>query len=263
MSKKMMTKITTALVLLAVALPPVFLGGIWLQILLGLITILAGVEVARLSDQKDHWIFTILNIIAMGALAWLPKAYFIAVCAIWLMVLFLVALFDEKETVDHIAFTFVITMLVGIALRCVSDMYANEMLGLTSLLYIVIGCYMTDTMAYFFGVFLGKHKLIERVSPNKTWEGAIGGYLSGAVLSFVFGLFFCGSLPIPFMVCASLLIPLNAQIGDLSFSLIKRRFGLKDFGNAFPEHGGILDRVDSLIFCLMIFNALLILWEIV
>jgi phosphatidate cytidylyltransferase len=102
--------------------------------------------------------------------------------------------------------------------------------------------------------------MIPRVSPNKTWEGSIGGWCTGAVMSFVFGMFFCTHLPVALRIAGSLILPAVAQIGDLSFSSIKRRFGIKDLGNLFPGHGGMLDRVDSIIFCLMVFNGLMILW---
>ena len=129
------------------------------------------------------------------------------------------------------------------------------------MLYVALATYMCDTGAYFFGVFFGKHKLIPRVSPNKTWEGSIGGYAVGAVISFVFGFFLIKDLPVSLLAVGSLTLPILAQLGDLSFSSVKRHFGIKDFGSLFPGHGGVLDRIDSLIFCLMWFNALLILWR--
>ena len=109
---------------------------------------------------------------------------------------------------------------------------------------------------------MGKHKMIPHVSPNKTWEGAIGGYLIAAAISTVFGLYVLTTLPSSLVITASLVLPFVAQVGDLSFSSIKRHFQIKDFGNLFPGHGGVLDRVDSIIFCLVVFNGLMILWGI-
>ncbi len=110
-----------------------------------------------------------------------------------------------------------------------------------------------DTFAFFAGLTLGKHKLAPKVSPKKTIEGSIGGLAGNAAcgLLFVFMMerFFGGSLigygP---MAALALLCGVVAQIGDLSFSLIKREFGVKDYGRLFLEHGGVLDRFDSVLF---------------
>ena len=259
MNKKMLIKTLVAFAMIAVVLPIVIIGGIPLQILLAAIAACSAFEIARLFD-KNPWIMAALGFAAIAGLYLVPSSHLAAVIAVWLVVLFTIELTDEKITTDLVAYTFTMTMLVGLAIRCVQLIYADKATAVYVLLYIACACFGCDTGAYFFGVFFGKHKMIPRVSPNKTWEGSIGGWCTGAVMSFVFGMFFCAHLPIALRIAGSLILPAVAQIGDLSFSSIKRRFGIKDLGNLFPGHGGMLDRVDSIIFCLMVFNGLMILW---
>lgn len=112
-----------------------------------------------------------------------------------------------------------------------------------------VAAWMTDTGAYFTGVFLGKHKLAPEISPKKTVEGSIGGIIVCAVSFLVYGIIIGieGKTLIVFTLCA-LAMSVIAQIGDLSMSLIKRQYGIKDYGVIFPGHGGILDRFDSVLF---------------
>lgn len=115
-----------------------------------------------------------------------------------------------------------------------------------------LGAWMPDTFAYFTGKLFGKHKLIPDISPNKTVEGSVGAVLGCVLLFLLFGVVterVCGVQVhyIPLLVL-SVLCGIFAQFGDLAASLIKRECGKKDFGNIIPGHGGILDRVDSLIF---------------
>lgn len=109
-----------------------------------------------------------------------------------------------------------------------------------------------DTFAFFAGLTLGKHKLAPKVSPKKTIEGSIGGLVGnvvcGLLFAWVMDRWFGGSIAAVPMVVLSLLCGVVAQIGDLSFSLIKREFGIKDYGRLFLEHGGVLDRFDSVLF---------------
>ena len=110
----------------------------------------------------------------------------------------------------------------------------------------------TDTFAYITGMLIGKHKLLPEVSPKKTWEGVVGGTLMGI---FVSAMFYHTCINPEFsylyliLICAFLSVV--GQIGDLVFSAMKRYFGIKDFGNIMPGHGGVLDRLDSIIFVIL------------
>ena len=116
-----------------------------------------------------------------------------------------------------------------------------------------ICAWTTDTFAYFTGRLLGRHKLIPAVSPKKTIEGAIGGvvFCVGATVLFGFIIekFFnpSGDISANYLVLAisGVAISVISQVGDLIMSLIKRLYGIKDYGKIFPGHGGILDRFDS------------------
>ncbi len=109
-----------------------------------------------------------------------------------------------------------------------------------------------DTFAYFAGMAFGKHKLAPKVSPKKTIEGSIGGMagnvVCGLIFAFVMDRWFGGSIGYGAMAVLALACSIVAQVGDLSFSLIKREFGIKDYGHLFLEHGGVLDRFDSVLF---------------
>lgn len=123
--------------------------------------------------------------------------------------------------------------------------------------------WISDSFAYFTGYFLGKHKLIPDVSPKKTVEGAIGGVigctLTLVLYGFVMSLIFVDlNANYIALVCVGIVLSVVSQCGDLMFSLIKRKYGIKDYGKLMPGHGGILDRFDSVIvsapFVLMMFD---------
>ena len=126
------------------------------------------------------------------------------------------------------------------------------------LIFVILSTILTDIGAYFVGVFFGKHKMNERISPKKTWEGFFGGIVISFVLTSSIGLIFsaCNYPILPIftiekwylIVILSFLIPFFATLGDFVFSAIKRYWGIKDYGNLIPGHGGVLDRLDSLFF---------------
>jgi phosphatidate cytidylyltransferase len=108
----------------------------------------------------------------------------------------------------------------------------------------------SDTAAYFIGRALGKHKLAPQISPGKTWEGAIAGLFGAVIISLLFTLNTPLQLPLSYgqAILLGLLISIFGQLGDLAESLLKRNAGVKDSGSLMPGHGGLLDRMDSIVF---------------
>jgi len=149
--------------------------------------------------------------------------------------------------------------------------------------FLLIGTWMSDAGAYFFGMFFGKHRMNPRISPHKTWEGFFGGMLVSllfslgfaALMEYVFrlplvpGLLQFEHSPLlerlgvfkgaawPFLVLSALAMPTVGNLGGFLFSLIKRTYGIKDYGKFFPGHGGIIDRFDSVFTSAMIIAVLL------
>lgn len=124
---------------------------------------------------------------------------------------------------------------------------------------LVIFCFAiawaTDTFALFTGKLIGKHKLAPEISPNKTIEGAIGGLVFGNLFVYLLAYLLAGPLSLTELevnwrnlIIISIISSVVSMIGDLSFSIIKRNFDVKDFGNIMPGHGGVLDRFDSVLF---------------
>ena len=113
--------------------------------------------------------------------------------------------------------------------------------------------FISDAFALFAGMAFGKHKLAPELSPKKTVEGAVGGFLGAVVCTVLYGLLlhlaFHYEVNYLLLALYGALGSVVSQLGDLSFSYIKREYGIKDFGNVFPGHGGVLDRFDSVIFC--------------
>ena len=121
---------------------------------------------------------------------------------------------------------------------------------------IVFATYGSDTGAYFVGRAIGKHKMNPRISPKKSWEGFVGGIVFGFILSLAVSFSYISNLNPVLNTFLCLLCPVTAELGDLCFSAIKRHFKVKDFSNLLPGHGGVLDRVDSLLLNIMLFSVL-------
>jgi len=116
--------------------------------------------------------------------------------------------------------------------------------------YLVLGLFfltwVNDTFAYITGSLLGKHKLFERISPNKTWEGSFGGLIFSLAAAYVMSMIFTQIDPLNWMVLC-LITVIFGTLGDLFESKMKRNAGIKESGNIIPGHGGILDRFDSIL----------------
>lgn len=141
----------------------------------------------------------------------------------------------------------------------VTDTFTLTLSGIHSYLWVVIlAAFGTDIFAYFIGMAIGSRKLCPSISPKKTVEGAIGGVLGSVLLCGLFGFFFLRG---GFATCIVIGIVggVVSQLGDLSASVLKRKIGIKDWSSLIPGHGGVLDRIDSLLFTApMVFYILMI-----
>jgi phosphatidate cytidylyltransferase len=208
-----------------------------------------------ISFALSNFIFPIVLVVA-----------YISLLLIW-------AVLDKRIQLKHLFFVGFFSIFFGIALQSILLLrgietdnlllfYFNK--GFYLLFFPLLICILTDTFAYFIGFCFGlikgyqRHKLIERVSPKKTIEGAVGGFLFGALIPFAFAVAFNWlNLAWWAVLLISSFLSIIAQFGDLVFSLIKRNYGLKDFSNIFPGHGGIFDRLDSILFACITFACII------
>lgn len=146
------------------------------------------------------------------------------------------------------AFVFCISHVAGLLLLPETPFIAA---GPALLLYLVFLTEINDIAQFCWGKLLGKHKIVPTISPNKTWEGFIGGLFTTVCLSIAFS--FLSKLTIIFSIYSGLLIGASGFIGDVVMSALKRDIGVKDASNLIPGHGGIIDRIDSLIYTAPLF----------
>lgn len=166
-------------------------------------------------------------------------------------ILFLqVILSNMKTTINDIAVTFFGICYISVFLMFVPLLNGLEN-GKLLIWYIFTTAWGTDIFAYLIGKTIGKHKF-SKISPNKSIEGCIGGVIGSVVLSIlctvIFNNFFGMNFSYVYIILISVVLSIIGQIGDFAASSIKRYVGIKDFGNLIPGHGGMLDRIDSVIF---------------
>jgi phosphatidate cytidylyltransferase len=145
--------------------------------------------------------------------------------------------------------------LSGFSLAAIRDFGTG---GLAAILFVFAVVWATDILAYFIGRALKGPKLAPRISPGKTWSGAIGGAVSAVVAGALLTFSVFGRISL-WIVALAFLLSVASQIGDLFESFIKRRFGVKDSSHLIPGHGGVMDRVDGLVFaCFAVFLLALV-----
>ncbi len=266
----MLKRIITSIVALMVFIPVLIFSDTWVfPAAMSLCSFLGCYEMLSCVRQKNKNVWLTLpiclaaiffplflrysNITNMNSSQVIKFAFGIAL--IMLIYVFAVAVFDNKKTdvgdvsVIYIACLYIISGFTAIV-------YLHDYIQLGRYIYLLtfICAWTTDIFAYFTGRFLGRHKLIESVSPKKTVEGAVGGVVFCVIAVVIFGViienfFNPNGINANYLILAvsGIFISVVSQIGDLIMSLIKRKYQIKDYGKIFPGHGGILDRFDSVI----------------
>lgn len=188
-----------------------------------------------------------------------------AICAVaYFVVVFLTLLIRQKTvSVERTSLGMMVTALIAFPFYSINYLYWKSPydtgefhnIGQALVIFCFLVSWFTDAGAYFSGRLLGKHKLAPTISPNKTVEGAVGGLILGVGFTALVAYILTGPLAlvdfevnwVNLIITTAICSPIS-MIGDLSFSLIKRNYNIKDFGKIMPGHGGILDRFDSVIF---------------
>ncbi len=130
------------------------------------------------------------------------------------------------------------------------------------LLLILITIWITDTAAYFVGKFFGRHKITPAISPSKSLEGYLAGFIAAALTVPIYAHFLLPDWSAAFSVITGLVLGVLGTIGDLFESVLKRGAGIKDSSNLIPGHGGVLDRIDSLLFAFPSYYLLRVIWSL-
>ncbi|MDD2772599.1 MAG: phosphatidate cytidylyltransferase, partial [Elusimicrobiales bacterium] len=176
--------------------------------------------------QADHLLPLAINAVILGVVLW--------------------EVFSPGRSLERLAFTFFGVFFIPWSLAHLVNIRDIRPNGeyLTYMLFITVWC--ADTAAYFAGKTWGRHKLAEEISPKKTWEGALAGFVCAIVLSLVIrGLLMPDMMSVPLALALGALAGTVGQLSDLAESIIKRSVGVKDSSSLLPGHGGVLDRFDS------------------
>ena len=178
-----------------------------------------------------------------------PRASWLLPIAIYLLLRTIVQLYRPQQNAVHSLersfFSLGYIALPVSLLNCIMSITAPRLL-----LGMFIFIWLYDTGAYCFGMLFGRHRLFERISPKKSWEGVIGGIVACVAGAYITHYWFDEFFQVPDLVTwvgLSVIVAVFATFGDLVESLIKRTVGVKDSGSILPGHGGILDRIDSLL----------------
>ena len=178
-----------------------------------------------------------------------------ALCGLFIyaVLLFAEAIASHKQvTLEKMGGAFFLSMLIPFFLSSFLRIRHMQLWEPLIVLPFIVA-FISDAFALFAGMAFGKHKLAPELSPKKTVEGAVGGLVGAVVCTMLYGVLLHAAFDItvnyPLLTVYGGVGSVVSQLGDLSFSYIKREYGIKDFGNIFPGHGGVLDRFDSVLFC--------------
>lgn len=255
----MKIRVLSSIVMLAIIIPALIFGGAIFNIFLLVVSILAIKEFMDIKSVKKEiplfikiisYIFVIM-IVGYGISKHninLQMDYRI-ITGLFLTFLIPTILYHDKEKYSIDDAFHMIGGIFFLSLSIVLLATVRSSIGLNMLIFVLLITTMTDMYAYWTGMLIGKHKLIEVISPKKTWEGAIGGTLFGVFISTTYYMVVLNpDADVLKIIFITTFLSILGQFGDLVFSAIKRHYGKKDFSNLIPGHGGILDRIDSIIF---------------
>lgn len=238
---------------------PIILYGNWPFLLISyLLATIALYELIRMYGEKRNSLYFIVSCLFLWLLIFpgenitisnfvLTKYDIIMLFVAILLVMTVIS--KNKFTFDQASFLVFSTLYIGAAFYY---LLITRLAGLNYFLFVLFIIWATDTGAYFIGKYFGKRKLWPEISPNKTIGGAIGGIILALVVSIVFQLVYPFDKSLLAIIIITVVISIVGQLGDLVASAIKRHYNVKDSGKIFPGHGGILDRLDSLLFVLIV-----------
>ena len=252
----MKQRIQTAILALLVFVPFVVYGEWPFALFVYVLATTGLIELLNMQKKSKSLISSFLAIVFLWIIL-LPESAFShfsgnitneKVLILFIMLLLTYTVFSKnKFTFSNAGFLLISTIYVGIGFYF---LILTRTAGLNYVLFALFVIWATDTGAYFFGRAFGKRKLWPEISPNKTIAGALGGVLSACLVGLSFQLFYPFEHSLIIILIITILVSIVGQIGDLIASAYKRHYEVKDSGNLLPGHGGILDRMDSLLFVL-------------
>ena len=249
----MKTRIITAVIALAIFIPLIVYGGWPLTIAALALGIVAISEVLVMKKMFLISFEAIISYLGVALLilpdSWLD--FLPSVATRWFGFYVLVVLLLLHTVIRKQRFTFDDAGVLTLAMLYVGMGFhyfvVARAVNFQTLLYGMLIVWLTDSGAYLIGRKIGKNKLAPRISPNKTWEGSIGGTVAATIILAVSLCFFPVGDGFITMIILTLILSIMGQLGDLIESSLKRYYGVKDSGKILPGHGGILDRFDSML----------------
>ncbi len=250
---KLLIRATSGLIYVALIVGCIFLGQIPFTLLASLFAILAVIEFEKITHELSPKTVPALILDIAGCVT-LAFSWMIWPLYIWVLILLCrmtLELYMQSDTpIANLAKSMMTQLYIGLPLALMCCL--GEWFGLEVVLVTFIMIWINDTGAFITGSMLGRHKLFERVSPKKSWEGFFGGLIFNLVAGTLFctygSEFFRIGDSLPLWLGLGAVVTIFATWGDLVESLLKRSLKIKDSGNIMPGHGGILDRIDSLLF---------------